>query len=494
MNWTAGPCDLAEHTADRGAFLGAATSACAGGVPGLQALIQPASRLAIILFAALASFGLARADDWPQFRGPKRDGISHEKGWITNWPKEGLQILWKQPVGNGYSNVAIANGRLYTLGLLPKEPDKKDSLQETVTCLQAETGKILWQFSYAGTLSKQFPGSRSTPTADGKYVYVYGQGGELHCLNAETGAVVWQKSMVKDLGAQNVTYGYAASPLIHGDLAIVPARILANKSPKDAAVQASTNALLLAFNKQNGEEVWRAYHESYHLGGGYYACPTACVLNGKPCLVYHTGNACLGLEPTTGKILWKHSFSDEDLKSKQGRHGITAQEPVILGNRVICSVHPDNSNGLGVCLEVNGDQVKEVWRDKLLDNYSCCNILWKEHVFGITHDDTASRVGPLYSFDVHTGKLKWEQKEAGGAFTLVDGKFLTFTGEKLILIEASTESYKELARSQNLFLPAENTYRDSHRIAPVLSNGRIYCRSHNGVVVCVVPRTSTRGT
>jgi len=83
------------------------------------------------------------------------------------------------------------------------------------------------------------------------------------------------------------------------------------------------------------------------------------------------------------------------LKSKQGRHGITAQEPVILGNRVICSVHPDNSNGLGVCLEVNGDQVKEVWRDKLLDNYSCCNILWKEHVFGITHDDTASRVGPL---------------------------------------------------------------------------------------------------
>ncbi len=425
------------------------------------------------------------AEDWPQFRGPNRDGISKETNWNSQWPKEGLKVLWKHSVGRGYSNVAIAQGKLFTLGLTPKDADKKDSFQETVSCLDAITGKVQWQYSYTDTWTKQFPGTRSTPTVDVNYVYVFGQNGELLCLDKQNGTVVWQKLMIKDLGAQNVTYGYAASPLIYGDLVIVPARILAGKIPKDSSINPTSNALLLAFNKNNGTEVWRFFHESHHLGGGYYACPTSCNLNGKPCLVYHTGNACLGLDPSNGVVLWKYLFSDEDLFRKQGRNGITAQEPVVLGNRILCCVHPDNSNGLGVCLEVKGDQVKEVWRDKLLDNYSCCNILWNGHVFGITHNDNATRIGPFYCFDVATGMKKWELKDTGGAFTLVGGKFLSFTGEQLVLLDASIEQGKELARSQKLFSPEEISFRYSDRIAPVLSNGLIYCRSQNGILICL---------
>ena len=413
------------------------------------------SRL-VLLGAVVFCFGSgsARADDWPQFRGPSRDGISRETGWLTQWPAEGLKVLWKQPVGRGYSSVATAKGRVFTIGLLPREADKKNLLEETVTCLAEASGKVLWQFSYAGFQDPRYPGSRSTPTVDGKVLYVYGQHGGLYCLEAETGKVVWQKLMGKDLGAQNVTYGYAASPLLVGDLVMVPARILENKTPKDSSVKPTSNALLLAFNKRTGAEVWRMYHESYHLGGGYYACPTSCTIQGKPCLVYHTGNACFGLEPTSGKVLWKHVFSDDDLQTKKGRHGITGQEPAVLGNRIICCIHPDNSAGLGVCLEVSvaegTDQVKEVWRDKLLDNYSCNYIVWKDHVFGIQHNDTASRIGPLYCFDVATGKKKWEQKDVGGSFVLADGKFLSFTGEQLILSEASVNGYKELARCDKL--------------------------------------------
>jgi outer membrane protein assembly factor BamB len=440
--------------------------------------------LASVGALCLMSFAV-RADDWPQFRGPNRDGVSRETGWLTQWPPTGLKVLWKQPVGRGYSNVAVAKGRVFTIGLLPKDESKKNVLEETVTCLEEATGKVLWRFSYPGFQDKSFPGSRSTPTADGNVLYVYGQHGGLYCLECESGKVIWQKLMGKDLGAQNVTYGYAASPLLVGDMVVVPARILENMAPKDSTVKPSSNALLLAFDKGTGEEIWRMYHESYHLGGGYYACPTACVMNGKPVLVYHTGNACLGLEPTTGKTLWKHAFSDADLLVKQGRHGITAQEPAVLGNRIVCCVHPDNSNGLGVCLEVEGDQVKEVWRDKLLDNYSCNYIVWKGHVFGIQHNDTTSRIGPLYCFDIATGKKKWEQREAGGSFTMIDGKFLTFTGEELVLIEASTEKYLEIARSQKLFAPSELTFRYSDRIAPVLANGRVYCRSQNGILICL---------
>ncbi|MSR55847.1 MAG: hypothetical protein EXS09_21630 [Gemmataceae bacterium] len=439
--------------------------------------------------ASVAALGLlaftVRADDWPQFRGPNRDGISRETGWLTQWPAGGLKVLWKQPVGRGYSSLAIANGRVFTIGLLPKDDSKKPVLEETVTCVDEASGKVLWQFSYTGFQDKSFPGSRSTPTVEGKVLYVYGQHGGLYCLECETGKVVWQKLMGKDLGAQTVTYGYAASPLLVGDMVIVPARILQNKAPKESTIKPSSNALLLAFNKKTGEEIWRMYHESYHLGGGYYACPTSCVIDGKPCLVYHTGNACFGLDPASGKTRWMHPFNDDDLLTKKGRHGITAQEPAVLGNRILCCIHPDNSNGLGVCLEVDGDQVKEVWRDKLLDNYSCDYIVWKGHVFGIQHNDTTSRIGPLYCFDIATGKKKWEQKDAGGSFSMIDGKFLTFTGEELLLIEASTEKYQELARSQKLFTPDELTFRYSDRIAPVLANGRVYCRSQRGTLICL---------
>ena len=440
--------------------------------------------LAVALTTCLAVAPLG-AEDWPQFRGPNRDGISSEAGWLSNWPEGGPKVLWKQPVGRGYSSVAVAKGRIFTIGMLPAAQGNNNAVEETVTCLDEATGKVLWRFSYSGFQDPRYPGSRSTPTVDGKVVYVYGQHGGLYCLECETGKVIWQKLMVQDLGAQNVTYGYAASPLVVGDMVLVPARILKDMMPKDSKVKPESNALLLAFNKSTGAEVWRMYHESFHLGGGYYACPTACVINGKPCLAYHTGNACFGLDPATGKVLWKHSFSDDDLLTSKGRHGITGQEPAVLGNRVLCCVHPDNSNGLGVCLEVNGDKVSEVWRDKLLDNYSCSYIIWKGHCFGIQHNDNASRIGPLYCFDIATGRKKWEQRDAGGSFTLVDGKFLTFTGEALVLAKASTDQYSEIARSGKIFTPEETTHRYSDRIAPVLANGRIYCRSQNGVVACL---------
>ncbi|MCE9568012.1 MAG: PQQ-binding-like beta-propeller repeat protein [Planctomycetes bacterium] len=425
----------------------------------------------------------AHADDWPQFRGPNRDGVSRETGWLTGWPTNGPKVLWKVSVGRGYSSVAVVKDRLYTLGLLPKDPAKKDSLQEVVQCLDAETGKPVWEFVSSTVIDKSFPGARSTPTVQGKHVYVFGQGAELYCLEAASGKVVWQKPLMKELGAQTVTYGYAASPLVVDDLVVVPARIPADKVPKDS--QPAEPGLLLAFDKATGKEAWRVYHPSAQIGGGYWAAPTACTMNSQPCLVFSSGNAVLGIAPTTGKVLWKYQFSAEDLKTKEGRKGITAQEPLVVGNRVVCCIHPDNSNGLGVCLEVNGDEVKEVWRDKLLDNYTCSYVAWKGHVFGIQHNDTASRIGPLYCFDVQTGKKKWEMPDAGGAFTLVDGKFLTFNGVEVLLIEAATDEPKELARSQKLFTKEEMTFRYSDRIAPVLANGRIYCRNQNGFIVCL---------
>jgi outer membrane protein assembly factor BamB len=114
-------------------------------------------------------------------------------------------VLWKVPVGRGYSSVAVVKDRVYTLGLLPKDQAKKDSLQEVVQCLDAETGKSVWEFVSSDAIDKSFPGARSIPTVQGRHLYVFGQGAELHCLEAATGKVAWQRFLMKELGAQTVT-------------------------------------------------------------------------------------------------------------------------------------------------------------------------------------------------------------------------------------------------------------------------------------------------
>jgi outer membrane protein assembly factor BamB len=438
-----------------------------------------------VLSPILASFlllAVAQAGDWPQYRGPQRDGISKETGWRTDWPKDGLKVLWKATVGKGYSSVAVADDRVYTLGLLPKTSEAKDdSLEETISCFEAPTGKLLWRHSYPSQLIRQYPGTRSTPTVDGKHVYTYGQFAELLCLDAATGKVTWQKLLMKDHGAQSVTYGYAASPLIVDDLVIVPARILV----KDAKPGSPGNALLLAFKKSTGEEVWRFFYESSHLGGGYWGCPVPCKINGKDTLVYSCGSACLGVAPRTGALLWKYDFAAEDLMRAKGRNGCCAQEPVIAGNRIVCCIHPVAAEGLTVCLEVEGEQVKEVWRTTKLGNYTSGNIIWQGHLFGIHHNDLGTQVGPLCCFDMQTGTLKWERRDVGGVLALVDDKMFSFTGQQVILFAASAEGYKELARSQPLFGADESKARNSDKILPVLSNGRLYCRSHGGTLHCL---------
>ena len=251
----------------------------------------------------------------------------------------------------------------------------------------------------------------------------------------------------------------------------------------------TSNALLLAFNKRTGAEVWRMYHESYHLGGGYYACPTSCTIQGKPCLVYHTGNACFGLEPTSGKVLWKHVFSDDDLQTKKGRHGITGQEPAVLGNRIICCIHPDNSAGLGVCLEVSvaegTDQVKEVWRT------NCSIITVATTSSGKIMFSASSTTTPPAASARSIASMSPRARRNGnkrmlaGLLCWLTGNFSASRASNSYLSEASVNGYKELARCDKLFAPEEVSYRYSDRIAPVLSNGRIYCRSQNGILVCL---------
>lgn len=152
---------------------------------------------------------------WPHWLGPKYDGIAHESGWSSEWPESGLDEVWRKQVGIGFSSMAIADGRLYTMGWA----DDK----ETVFCLKPDTGEEIWKHIYPGAKIDNLHdgGPCATPTIDGEFVYTLGREGQLYCLKAASGEVVWEKKLPEETGVEVPEWGFTSSPLIEKDLVIV---------------------------------------------------------------------------------------------------------------------------------------------------------------------------------------------------------------------------------------------------------------------------------
>jgi len=216
-------------------------------------------RVALTLGPALAP-GLtqpASANDWPQWRGPNRDGISQESAWLSAWAPEGPRKLWEGSVGIGYSSFAVSHGRLYTMGNVAEK--------DTVFCLDALTGKPLWKHEYpcASKDPNGYHGTRCTPTVDGARVYTLSRHGNFFCLDSATGEVKWSKDFNKDFGSQAPTWGFAGSPLIERDWVLTEAG-------------GKNNSSVAAFDKRTGQVVWRAGSDpagygsliALDLGGG----------------------------------------------------------------------------------------------------------------------------------------------------------------------------------------------------------------------------------
>jgi outer membrane protein assembly factor BamB len=192
------------------------------------------------LFFALVATTLSAAD-WPQWRGPKRDGISTETGLLKSWPAEGPKLLWQvKELGSGYSTPSVAAGRVYVMSNHGLE-------DEFVKALDVKDGKEIWS-TRAGKVGSQdqqpnYPAARSTPTVDGTRMYALGSDGDLVCLEAETGKVRWQKSLRADFGGKPGTWAYSESPLVDGD--------------KVVCTPGGAEATIVALNKNTGEVVWK---------------------------------------------------------------------------------------------------------------------------------------------------------------------------------------------------------------------------------------------
>jgi len=374
----------------------------------------------------------AGAADWPQWRGPNREGISDEKGWVAGNPK----LLWKANVGTGCSSFSVVGDLVFTMGNGDKDTG-------SVYCLDAKSGKILWQHSYPSALEPtMFEGGQcSTPTVDGDSVFALGRQGQFFCLNKTTGAVVWSKDFLKDFSVKMAKWGYCGSPLVLGDKVIIEV--------------GAKGASAVAFDKATGKVIWQAGDEAQSYGSPY-----AFMQDGKQCVAFFNTFGLVVREAADGKEVMRYPWKTQ--------YDINPTTPIVADGKVFIS----SGYGHGAALLPLGvADPKPLWENKAMRNHINSCVLWQGNLYGF--DDAT-----LTCMEFATGNVKWKQAGLGkGALIFADGKLIIQTEEgALVIADASPTAYKEISKTPAV---AKKSW-----VNPVLANGRIYTRNNNGEVVC----------
>jgi outer membrane protein assembly factor BamB len=387
----------------------------------------------------------AAAEDYPQWRGPQRTGISHEKGFLTEWPKEGPKLLWQvKNLGFGFGTPALADGRIYLVG-------NRENDNEFVQALDVRDGSLLWttRIGKVGNADQQpsHPGARSTPTVEGELLYALGSDGGLACLECATGKIRWQKSLRADFGGQPGAWAYAESPLIDGDVLVC--------TPGGAA------ATLVALNKKTGDVLWKSAVPGGDQAG--YASAIAVELGGVRQYVQFLQKGLVGVDAKTGKFLWRFD------KAADLRMGINAATPVASDGCVYSAAGMAGGGLARIKADSGSFTAEAVYVARKLPNALGGSVKVGDSLYGATNS-------ALLCIDFMTGNLKWEDRCVGaGSICCADGR-LYVHGEngEVALVEATSEAYREKGR----FTPPDPPERAGSRAwsYPVIANGRLYLR------------------
>ena len=392
--------------------------------------------LALVVLFALAPVAAGQsAANWPQWRGPNRDGISKETGLLKQWPAEGPPLVWKASgAGRGYSSFSITNGRLYTMGV------RGD--REFVIAFDVATGKEVWATANGSVFREEHgDGPRGTPTVDGDRVYALGGNGDLSALDARTGKIVWTKNILKEFGGSNIQWGISESPLVLGN------KLLVNAGGPDASI--------VALNKTDGSVIWKS--QSDEAG---YSSAIPLEVNGMTQVVFFTGSRAVGLDANSGRLLWDYAHPSNKTAN--------VATPVARGNRVFIS--SDYGTGGGV-VEIKPDnKAQEIWFTQDMRNHHSSSVLIGDYLYGFS-----SSILTAIKFD--TGEIAWRNRSVGkGSLVFADGNLYCFSENGVVgLVEATPAGYKENGRFriQQGSLPTW-----TH---PVVAGGRLYLRDQDTI-------------
>jgi outer membrane protein assembly factor BamB len=405
----------------------------------MVAMLRPA--ILAFLLVLTGSVVVTQAADWPHWRGPNRNGISDEKGFMTEWPSGEPPIAWRAKVGLGMSSIVVGGSRAFTVG--------HEGKQDTVFCFDAATGKSVWKHSYAAELGDVYyeGGTTGTPTLDGDHLFWLSRWGDAFCFEAATGKIVWSKNVQKETGVPVPDWGFTGAPLVQGDLLIC--------NVGDAG---------LALEKATGKVVWKSAEKNCG-----YSTPLPLTRDGKTLVVLASAQNYVAVDPSNGQEAWRLRWLTQ--------YNVNAADPVLDGDRVFVST----GYGKGCALfRIGSGEPEQLWKSKALRTQLNAAVLYESHLYGADGDTTEKAT--LKCLDFATGKEKWAEKNFGnGAVIIVDGQLIALSGAgELMIGKASPDGFKPTTRAQIL--------GGKCWTAPVLANGLIYCRNSRGELAAVDAR------
>ncbi len=401
------------------------------------------SAVFLLVLASVAPDTAANQSDWPQFRGPNRDGKSNETGLLSQWPDGGPKLLWSvQDIGKGFSHVSVSGGLIYVTGL-----EEKEGVLSAYTL----DGSLKWQANYGPEWHVSHPGARSTPTVQDGLVYVASGIGNVACFEAATGRLVWSVKLFEDYEAPQVQWGYAESLLVDGD------RLLCTPCGKKAT--------MVALNRKTGKPVWT----SPALGQGSSFCsPLPLIHNGKRAVVTMTETAVVAFSPEDGSALWQHPY-----ENPRQNHPITP----IYHEGMLYVTSGYGKGAVGLRIAEDGMSATRLWEQPRQDPVHGQAVLVDGYVYASSHQKASGRWSCM---EMKTGKLFWEAPGVGkgGSIIFADGMLYCYSEDGVVgLVRPTPEQCKVVS-----------TFKVSagdgpHWAHPVVAHGRLFLR-HGTVLMC----------
>lgn len=395
--------------------------------------------VAVTVILSLSAVASNRAfDDWPQWRGLKRDGISAERGLLKDWPAGGPPVAWRAAgAGTGYSSFSAAHGRIYTLGARGG--------MEYLMAYDAATGKKTWETAHGRQFSNdRGDGPRSTPTVDGDRLYTFGGSGDMSVVDAATGKVFWKINLLEKLGGTNIQWGLSESPLVLSD------RILVCPGGRGASI--------VALSKTDGSVIWKSLSDE----PGY----SSAVLHeagGVREAIYFTGERALGIDVDTGKLLWSYN--------QVANRTANIATPIVRGNFVFLS----SGYGTGAALlELTPGSksiaAKQVYFTRDMRNHHASSVLIGDYLYGFS-----DAILTAMKFD--SGQVAWRDRSVGkGSVVFADERLYLYSEEGVVgLAEANPAGYREHGRFQ---IRTGGAPTWSH---PIVSNGKLFIRDQDNI-------------
>ena len=419
----------------------------------------------VLLVASLANCAATSvADDWPQWRGPTRDGVWRETGIIEEFPEDQLEIRWRADLASGYSGPTVADERVFVT-----DRQVKPEQIERIHCFDARSGIKIWTYSYDCPYRDvgYEAGPRASVTIDDGRAYSLGTMGHLFCLDAGTGLVLWEKDLNSEYGIRMPIWGIAAAPLVVDRVVILH-------------IGGSDGACVVALDKKDGDEQWRALDDQ-----ASYTAPILIDQAGHSVVVCWTGDHVAGLDPGTGEVFWQHPFPPNKMV-------IGIATPVVDRDRLFVTSFYDGSMMLR--LDQNRLAVEQLWKrvgsseqeTDALQSIISTPLILGDHIYGV------DSYGELRCLEVESGDRVWEDRTAtpparwSNIHTVMNGDRAWMFNERgdLVIANLSSQGFHEISRA-HLIDPTTDQLRRRGGVCwahPAYADRHVFARNDRELV------------